>query len=354
MHATVLAYQYIWYCLLCLYSIETKTTHNLQRHINSKFSKMHNVNDMKSRREAILSNETSLDRIERLRNLIQQRLLTDEGGTVKTITKLAGLLPHSLDELEASGTNILIRKLTRTPGMIGVAAMKYDGLCNEATARLTRKRPREGEMTYHQTFTITMGDQAENNVGMQKIGELAEKGEGFSYDDLKRAEDWFATKQCKTEMISLTSHLPEELRNSCELDAYVLVIRGGLNAILGSHNADDDFFMEQARLPKDRRAFMYGRVVEKHARHNLCFSEVGQEPDYEAAKGRVVAFGDVPLLRRVRDTLPDIIGEKARTLAAEGNYYFDLKNCGIGFHGDSERRKVVGIRVGAAFPLHFV
>ena len=40
-------------------------------------------------------------------------------------------------------------------------------------------------------------------------------------------------------------------------------------------------------------------------------------------------------------------------LAAEGNYYFDVTKCGIGFHGDSERKKVVGVRFGASMPLHY-
>ena len=38
---------------------------------------------------------------------------------------------------------------------------------------------------------------------------------------------------------------------------------------------------------------------------------------------------------------------------AEANYYYDIKKCGIGFHGDSERKKVIGIRMGASLPLHF-
>jgi hypothetical protein len=37
----------------------------------------------------------------------------------------------------------------------------------------------------------------------------------------------------------------------------------------------------------------------------------------------------------------------------EGNYYYDLNSCGIGFHGDSERRKVGAVRLGASSALHF-
>ena len=47
------------------------------------------------------------------------------------------------------------------------------------------------------------------------------------------------------------------------------------------------------------------------------------------------------------EILPLIIPEKCTNMVAEGNYYYDLKKCGIGFHGDAERKKVVAIRVGA-------
>ena len=36
---------------------------------------------------------------------------------------------------------------------------------------------------------------------------------------------------------------------------------------------------------------------------------------------------------------------------AHGSYYFDLKSCGIGWHGDTERRKVVAIRLGESMSM---
>jgi len=38
---------------------------------------------------------------------------------------------------------------------------------------------------------------------------------------------------------------------------------------------------------------------------------------------------------------------------AELNYYYDIQKCGIGWHGDGERRLVVGLRIGASIPLHY-
>ena len=96
-----------------------------------------------------------------------------------------------------------------------------------------------------------------------------------------------------------------------------------------------------------------GRWVNKHARHNLCFADEEQDADFETGKGTVVSFKDMPLLEKVRKQLPEIIGEKARNLVAEGNQYYDSNFCGIGFHGDGERNLVIAIRLGASMPLHY-
>jgi hypothetical protein len=40
-------------------------------------------------------------------------------------------------------------------------------------------------------------------------------------------------------------------------------------------------------------------------------------------------------------------------LNGEANYYYDISKCGIGFHGDGERRKVFAVRMGETMPLYF-
>jgi hypothetical protein len=40
-------------------------------------------------------------------------------------------------------------------------------------------------------------------------------------------------------------------------------------------------------------------------------------------------------------------------LNGEANYYYDISQCGIGFHGDGERRKVFAVRMGETMPLYF-
>ena len=108
-------------------------------------------------------------------------------------------------------------------------------------------------------------------------------------------------------------------------------------------------------LQPDRKFFdrRRKRVLNKHARFNLCFGDESQVADFEKAKGTVVAWKDVPQLSALRAKLPELLGDKAKDLACEGNYYYDTSKTGIGFHGDGERRKVVGVRLGASIPLHF-
>lgn len=203
---------------------------------------------------------------------------------------------------------------------------------------------------YNQTFTLTFGDQGENHKGMQMIGKMAEKG--FSLKDLLHAKEFFSKKGCSVEIYHLNKLFTEEELgyNPKPKPAYVLVARNAVSALL--QRSADELYEEQEKLEKDTKAFMYGRVVDKKARHNLCFDEKDQDPDYENGKGRIISFKNVPLLSEIRKKLKDVI-PSAKNLIVEGNYYYDLKKCYIGFHGDAERRKVVGIRLGASFNFHY-
>jgi hypothetical protein len=49
--------------------------------------------------------------------------------------------------------------------------------------------------------------------------------------------------------------------------------------------------------------------------------------------------------------LGEVLGPRAQGLLAELNYYYDQRKCGIGSHGDGERRRVIGLRVGTPMNL---
>ena len=203
-----------------------------------------------------------------------------------------------------------------------------------------------------QTFTLTFGDQGENHVGMQKVGKMAK--EGFSLADLRKTQRFFEERS----VVAKIYYLNRLLEGSVDVEypkrvrpAYLLVVRNGIDALLGYAGAADDLYKEQNDLEKDTKAFMYGRVVDKKARHNLCFDQKSQEPDYENGKGRIVGYEEVPITAAVRETIQSIL--PIENAIVEGNYYFDIDKCYIGFHGDAERRKVIGMRLGASFKFHY-
>jgi len=193
----------------------------------------------------------------------------------------------------------------------------------------TVKRSKE----YKDTITVTFGDQAENHVGMQKLGKLADKG--FSVEDLDTINKKLKEANVKTEYIILGD------------EAAILIIKNDMLKL------SDKLYEELSVLDFDKKALMYGRVVNKKARYNLCFADMSQEPDYDKGKGRVINFEDLPILSKVRKILPDIFGRKAKNLVAEGNYYYDINKTYIGYHGDTERKKVIALRLGHKFPLYF-
>jgi len=200
-------------------------------------------------------------------------------------------------------------------------------------------------MNYKQTFTLTFGDVAENHYGMQKIGQLS--NQGFTLENLHQVRQYFDNLNIETRLIHLNQYLSNDIQTE---DAYVLIIKNGINCLLNDNDGACKLYAEQDALEKDTKALMRGRVVNKRARYNLCFAEESQEPDYENGKGTIISFQQVPLLNELRNKFGSIIPE-ANDLQVEGNYYYNLKDCGIGFHGDTERRKVIGVRLGATIPL---
>lgn len=215
-------------------------------------------------------------------------------------------------------------------------------------------------MNSNSIVTLTLGDQAENHAGMEKIGKLAQKGDGFNVEDLYNIKNKLEEIGCICEIIALDLYQElTEIDVSIEPpeEAYVLIIRDGVNKIL--HNCSEythtDMFQEHIQLEVDKKAWMRGRVVNKHARWNLCFDDVSREPDYDNKKGRIIGYDDIHITTTLLTQINHYFGEKATDLKVEGNYYYDTNACGIGFHGDSERRKVIGIRLGNGLstPLHF-
>ncbi len=193
---------------------------------------------------------------------------------------------------------------------------------------------------------------AENHVGMEQIGTMVSEGEGFNLNDLKQIKNTFKTNKPK---IYKLHQLNKELKELNLPEAYVLIIPNGIETILNqeSEYTLENLSAEQTKLNWDVKAFMYGRVVNKSARYNLCFDKKGHTPDYENGKGRVISYNKIPVTKVLIDNMEKYFGAKGKNLKGEGNYYYDKTKCGIGYHGDSERRKVIAFRIGSNLDIHY-
>ena len=205
------------------------------------------------------------------------------------------------------------------------------------------------------TITLTFGDCGENHKGMQMIGSKVEKGDGYNLKNLHNIRKRFQKLGCEVELYNLNDELDkvngETNKVNGEIDgAYVLVIRNCIQKVWDSY---DKLIEEQQSLDYDKKAFMYGRVVNKNARYNLCFDDEAQEPDYSNGKGRIVSFDSMKILNKIKKDFCVLFGKKFKDMKCESNYYYDITKTGIGYHGDTERRKVIAIRLGESLPLYF-
>ena len=209
------------------------------------------------------------------------------------------------------------------------------------------------------TITITFSESVENHVGMEKIGTSAE--EGFNLSELVHACGALKKMGSSCEIYDLGVLLTDEEKDNTYTPAYILVARNATNTLLKDiGKTSEDMLKEELSYEWDTTIFSRkhtskGRsgVVNKVARHNVCYAEKSQVPDIVNGKGTVVSFNDLPILGHIRKMLPKLLGKNAKNLLAEGNKYYDVSKCGIGFHGDTERRKIIGLRVGSSMNLHY-
>ena len=207
---------------------------------------------------------------------------------------------------------------------------------------------------------LTAGEQSENHAGMQKNGNgLADKG--FSIQDLLTFKDRLKTMDISSEFYRL-DHMAEiadaDLDDDCQPlePAGLLIIRNGVSQLTGVH--PDVLLDEQLAFQWDTKYWdtRRSKVLNKRARWNVCYSETAQPPDYEQKKGTIIPYDDVPHLANWRNMLNKLCfnnDDDNNNIQVEGNLYYDVHKCGIGFHGDSERKIVIACSLGAERPIHW-
>ncbi len=225
-------------------------------------------------------------------------------------------------------------------------AAKMKGEAKKGKSRKGKKEPPK------ESWSITICESGENHTGMEILGKKASAG--MSCELLKEAKikaeaDGYECKYFDLKELGLSE---EKERYDRADEAGVLVIRDVLDKFGATK---EGLKQEMKNIDCDKKYFdvRRGKVLNKNARHNVCFDYREQEPDIANKKGRIVNINSLKNLKLVISNLHLYFGDEAKGLIAELNHYYDVKKCGIGFHGDTERRKVICVRLGESFPLHY-
>jgi hypothetical protein len=135
-------------------------------------------------------------------------------------------------------------------------------------------------------------------------------------------------------------------------EAYVLVYPNGVNELLGDPQGANKMLEELRNQKMDQKKKIRGRVVSLHSRHRLGFGDTARVADVERDLGTVVAFdlaagSGVATITKMRSVATEVSGSTA-PMIAHVNHYHDAWKCGIDFHGDANRFKVFGVRLGTS------
>tara|TARA_B100000902_G_scaffold194094_1_gene185421 strand:- start:2295 stop:3716 length:1422 start_codon:yes stop_codon:yes gene_type:complete len=232
-------------------------------------------------------------------------------------------------------------------------------------------------------MSLTMAPGGENNRGMEIIGRMPIKGEGFTAKDIEGLGPYF---EAKTQLamnkygdrpvavldlnaLSLNDRIDHL---SDENQARVLILRDYISNWHGGHGSDIEIYKEIAPIRWDaeyldpnkyrteivdgKEVKVRGKRMNKLARTNLCFvADREQKPAVFEGKGTIYDLKKLKFLNaaveRLRDDIAKgliAIGSKTKVVinVVEGNRYYDLKKTGIGFHGDTERVVVICLSIG--------
>lgn len=210
------------------------------------------------------------------------------------------------------------------------------------------------------SFTLTFCESAVGEVNTTAIGTRAENG--MHIDHMARIQAELGLTGVESDLYllhSLSFHDSRPPTGVTVPEAGILVIRDGVNALTqrpdalsGCHGELRDMVSKNLF---DSQRMIRGSVKTMHARTTNVLADHTQKPDLATLKSTVVDIKDFPALdnlRRVLSGWSDFDG----LLVAETNHYPDSFKCGIGWHGDAERKHVLGARVGPGavnMPLRF-
>jgi len=259
------------------------------------------------------------------------------------------------------------------------AKAKFDAMSNSEIAALMER----------ERMSLTMAPGGENNRGMEIIGRMPFKGEGFTASDIEGLGPYFKglcplikdvnpVAVLDLNALSLNDDI-DGLENDAD-QARVLILRNYMANWHGAQGWTQEVYKELAAKRWDaeyldpnkyRKEIVDGQEVKvrgkrmnKRARTNLCFvDDREQAPAVYEGKGTIYDLKKISILRSGVEALKKQIAEgiiaidsktKVEINVVEGNRYYDLKNTGIGYHGDTERVVVICFSIGGSnYPMRW-
>ena len=245
------------------------------------------------------------------------------------------------------------------------------------------------ELMKTERFSLTCAPGGENNRGMEIIGRMPIKGEGFTANDIEGLGPYF--NRLMPPIMNVSENVSENVNvlnlNALSMDdtigdlcdedqARVLILRNWgaepVTSKMGKNGWTKKVFKELAsrrwdaeyldpnkyrtEIKDGEEVKVRGKRMNKRARTNLCFVDGReQEPAVFEGKGSIYDLKKMEFLNkgveRLREEIANgliEIGSKTKVEinVVEGNRYYNLKNTGIGFHGDTERVVVICISIG--------
>jgi len=228
------------------------------------------------------------------------------------------------------------------------------------------------ERMSNERFSLTCAPGGENHAGMEIIGRMPIKGEGLTVSDMEGLNPYFQ-RIGDSNILNLNelSGVIEIVEKSDDHQGRVIIMRNWLQNNIGC-DATKEIYCEisgdkwdaeyldrnkyRTEMVEGVETRIRGRRMNKLARTNLCYvPDREQEPAVMEGKGRIVDLKKRAILYKAVTLLHKQIGDglieigsntKVEINVVEGNRYYNLKNTGIGFHGDTERVIVICISIG--------
>ena len=188
----------------------------------------------------------------------------------------------------------------------------------------------------------TLSPTAEHHAGMQISGNIDHVP--IPASTASSVASWFESQGYDVTNIDLS------VATGVPVDGGVLHVKNGASRLCDVDRMWDTFI----GLPKDSQYLdRGGNVRNKHKRSNVNVGPHAESADIERGVGTTVAFSSAPEVSKLLRGLTQFGGGLDQIEVAEGNFYHTPVQCGIGLHGDSERKFAVGVSMGRTRYLEF-